>query len=473
MPSRKRALLIQPPLEDFYTTAIRLYPLGLLYVAAVCEQAGWEVKILDCLTPLRKKEVQLPRKFSYLRPYLSHRLFFRRYYRFGLSLEKIIREVKEFSPDLIGLGCSFTAYFRSAAEVAEEIRKQWDRTIIAGGNHASCFPAEIVSRTSAIEAVLAGEAEKTLPGWLREKFDDGEGRFYSPKIARGEKELDSAEATIDWREIVPAHHLLDPNLYRIGQKNYASLQASRGCPFSCSFCNIHVVFGSAHNYRPVSSLLKEMLYLAENHRVRIFNFEDDNLAFNREWFEEFLRAVKTEKRLRGAELLAMNGLSYDTLNEELLALMKEAGFRRLDLSFVSGNPQTRKRLRRPELRGSDDFWQVVKIAKKLGFFVTVYLILGLPGQTEEEVKDTAARLWENNVLIGPSVFYLAPRSEIYETWSIPEEVKNDWDMYRSTAFALETPELSRQKLIGLFLYLREGNLRRKEKIYGSKATDLS
>lgn len=473
MSPRKRALLIQPPLEDFYTTPIRLYPLGLLYGAAVCESAGWEVKILDCLTPLRKKEIQLPSKFSYLRPYLSHPHFFRRYYRFGLSLEKIIKEVKDFSPDLIGLGCSFTAYYRSAAEVAEEIRRHWGRTIIAGGNHASCFPAEIISRTPAIEAVLGGEAEKTLPGWLREKFGDGEGRFCSPKITGGRKEEITQEATIDWKEIIPAHHLLNPNLYRIGQKNYASLQASRGCPFNCSFCNIHVVFGSAHNYRPVSSLLNEMLHLAENHRVRIFNFEDDNLAFHRVWFEEFLSAVKAEKRLQGAELLAMNGLSYDSLNEKLLELMKEAGFRRLDLSFVSGNPQTRKRLRRPKLRGSDHFWQVVKIAKKLGFFITVYLILGLPGQTEEEVKDTAARLWENNVLIGPSVFYLAPRSEIYETWSIPEEVKNDWDMYRSTAFALETPELSRQKLIDLFLYLREGNLTRRERIYSSKETDLS
>ncbi len=471
MASRKRALLIQPPLEDFYTTPIRLYPLGLLYVASVLEQAGWEVSLLDCLSPLRKKEIQLPAKFSYLKPHLTNPYFFRRYYRFGLSLEEIIRRVKEFSPDLVGLGCSFTAYYRSAEEVAQEIKKHMGATIIAGGNHASCFPAEITSRTPAIDAVIGGEAEKFLPGWLEEKFGERESQVCAPETTPERKEtIRKNSAANDWKEIRPAHHLLDPNLYRIGQKNYASLQASRGCPFGCSFCNIHAVFGSKLDCRPASSLLAEMLYLGENHGVRIFNFEDDNLSWNDEWFREFLQAVKAEERLRGSELLAMNGLSYDTLDEEVLGLMKDAGFRRLDLSWVSGNPETRQRLRRPEQRGSDHFWQLLKAAKKRGFFVTVYLILGLPGQTEEEVKETAAKLWENKVLVGPSVFYLAPRSEIYQTWPIPKEVKNDWDMYRSTAFALETPELPREKLIDLFLYLREGNLRRRDQIYGSSGT---
>ncbi len=470
MSSKKRALLIQPPLEDFYTTPIRLYPLGLLYVARVFEEYGWEVKILDCLSPLRKKILPLPDKFSYLKPYLQQPYFFRHYYRFGLAKEKIFQVIKDFSPDLIGLGCSFAAYYRSVDELAREIKKYFSVPVIVGGNQASCFPEAIKAKTPAIDAVITGQAELSLPRFLIENFGHGNRDHFAERDNSHKKNIKNragkdgearAEGGLDWKKIWPSHHLLEPKFYRMGQKNYASLQASRGCPFGCTFCNVQVVFGSRINYRPIDSLLEEMRFLYEERQTRIFNFEDDNLSWDREWFQNFLAEVKADDKLSGIELLAMNGLNYDTLDEELLVLMKEAGFRKLDLPYVSGQPEIRKKLRRPEKKGSDYFWQVLKTAKKLGYFLTVYLILGLPGQTDEEIEATAEKLWEENVLVAPSIFYLAPGSELHRTLSLPEEIRNDWDMYRSSAFALETPQLSREQLIRLFLFFRQRNLARR------------
>ncbi|RPH88901.1 MAG: hypothetical protein EHM72_21050, partial [Calditrichaeota bacterium] len=66
-----KILLIQPPLEDFYTTPIRLYPLGLLYVSATLRKLGHEVEVLDCLQPLRKKQLPVPSAFKYLENYFA------------------------------------------------------------------------------------------------------------------------------------------------------------------------------------------------------------------------------------------------------------------------------------------------------------------------------------------------------------------------------------------------------------------
>ncbi len=465
---RRRAMLLQPPLEDFYTTPVRLYPLGLLYVAKVLEIYGFEVAVFDCLTPLKKKKIALPEKWAYLKPYLDNPYFFKNYYRFGLEKEKIIEAIKKFSPDLIGLSCSFAAYYRCVEELAEVIKKNFSCVLIVGGNQASCFPGEIKARTPAIDGVVTGQAEISLPSFLQSYFLEGNSikgdsdQFLLEEVETKEENIFRTDNNcLDWKKIWPAHHLINPNYYRLGQKNYASLQASRGCPYHCAFCNVQVVFGHQPDYRPVRSVIEEMKFLLKKHRVRIFNFEDDNLSFNRDWFEEFLKEVIKDEDFRGIELCAMNGLNYDSLDEEILSLMKQAGFRKLDLPLVSGQPEIRKKLKRPERKGSDYFWDIIRWAKRLGFFITAYLIIGLPGQTEEEIRETAAKLWAEGVLATPSIFYLTPGSELYQIMSVPEEIKNDWDMYRSSVFALETENLSREKLINLFIYFRQQNLARR------------
>jgi len=466
--ARRKVMLIQPPLEDFYTTPIRLYPLALLYVARVFELFGWEVRILDCLSPLKKRKIPLPEKLAYLRPYLHHPYFFKHYYRFGLSKEEIIEAIKKFSPDLIGLNSAFAAYYRKLEEVAQEIKKNFSGWLIVGGHQASCFPGEIKSRTPAIDEVITGQAEISLPAFLKNNFPpirpdrNFANNFFQAEGIDRHKFFDLLEKNfIDWKTIWPAHELINPDFYKIGRKNYATLQASRGCPFRCTFCNIQIVFGHQPDYRPVNSVIEEMRFLFRQRQVEIFNFEDDNLSLDRDWFEEFLKAVIGDEDLRGTEILAMNGLNYETLDERILSLMKQAGFRKLDLPLVSGRPEIRKSLKRPEKKGSDFFWEIIRLARRLGFAITVYLIIGLPGQTEEEIRETAQKLWEEGVVATPSIFYLAPGSELYKTLAVPEEIRSDWDMYRSTAFAIETENLSREKLINLFLYFREKNLARR------------
>jgi radical SAM superfamily enzyme YgiQ (UPF0313 family) len=436
-----KVLLVQPPLEDFYTTAIRLYPLGLLYAAAVLEKAGCTVEILDCLSPLRKRRIPVPEDFAYLEPFMGDPCFFKGYYKFGRDTDGIVRRIKDREPDIIGVSSQFTAYYQSVEELVKLVKRSSRFPVFIGGNHATAFPEEIKERTPEIDDVLIGPAEDCLPEFLER---------------RG---LPDPQEKPDWTRLRPAHHLLKPTDYRIGRRNYISLTASRGCPFHCDFCSVHRMFGRSISYRPVDSVLEEMRWNYLEKNVRIFNFEDDNLSYDREWFKEFLRAVKDDTLLQDAELTAMNGLCSSTLDESLLPAIVHAGFKRLNLSFVTQSRDLKSDYHRP-LEGRD-FESFIRAAQQLGLFVTVYVIIGLPGQTFEEARYSIDYLCGLGVLVGPSVFYIPPASPLYERLFLPSSVKDNWNLYRSSAFAVETDHFSRGQLVELFVYARRKNLENK------------
>jgi radical SAM superfamily enzyme YgiQ (UPF0313 family) len=436
-----KVLLIQPPIEDFYTTPIRLYPLGLLYAAATLRKLDCEVDLLDCLSPLHKRQLPFPPFCNYLKPHFQNTPYlFKAYYRFGLTDEQIMEKIRHSHPDLIGISSQFTAYFTSVARLATLIKSEFNIPIFIGGNHATALHKEIMQRTDAIDDVLIGPAETALPQFWANRFG---GQF----------------AALDWKSLQPAHDLASPQAYRIGRQPYISLIASRGCPFACEFCSVHAMFGRTIDYRPIDDVIEEMRRNLKHKGVRIFNFEDDNLSFNRRWFKTFLQRVIDEPLLKGIELTAMNGLCYPTLNQELLELMWVAGFRRLNLSFVSQDADLRRSLRRPASDGN--FSALVASAQKLGFNITAYIIIGLPEQTYDEVRQSINYLLGLGVLVGPSVFYIPPASELYDKLEISEKVRETWELYRSSAFAVETRFIKREQLIELFAYARAENIKRR------------
>ena len=440
-----KILLIQPPIEDFYTTPIRLYPLGLLYAAATLRQLGVDFDILDCLTPPKKRQLPIPAEFSYLEePFKNNPLLFNGYYRFGLTDNQILDRIIKSRPDMIGISSQFSAYFSSVQRLAEFIKSEIDIPIFIGGNHATAFAAEIKKKTSAIDEVLVGPAEEALPHYLHQ--------LHGSQIPAN---------VIDWKKLRPAHEALKSDQYRMGRTRSISLVASRGCPYKCEFCSVHNMFGRRMDYRLIDDIIAEMQQNYVDKDVRIFNFEDDNISANRPWFADFLQRIIADPIMKDIELAALNGLCYPTLDEGLLQLMRRAGFRRLHLSWVTRSEELRRSLKRPI--GDHNLEQIVANAHKLDFFITVHIIIGLPGQSYEEAKSSIDYLLHLDVLVGPSVFYIPAASALYEKLHLPDKVRSNWNFYRSSAFAVETEELDRTQLLQLFSYTRRQNLIRREK----------
>ena len=103
-----KILLIQPPVRDFYQTAIRTQPIGLAYLAASLEDHGFAVEILDCQITSRKEALPLPNKFSFIQDHyprgdLSPLRLFSHYCHFGLSYREIEERMRQSRADVIGI----------------------------------------------------------------------------------------------------------------------------------------------------------------------------------------------------------------------------------------------------------------------------------------------------------------------------------------------------------------------------------
>jgi len=139
---------------------------------------------------------------------------------------------------------------------------------------------------------------------------------------------------------------------------------------------------------------------------RVIDFEDDNLSFYKDNFKQVCRQLIEIFPAREMRFTAMNGISYMSIDKELLDLMFRAGFSQLNLSLVSLDKNVQAAVGRPN--DPVIYEKIVNTAFHMGFRVISYQILGLPGETLESMIRTLAFQARLPVLLGVSPFYLTP-----------------------------------------------------------------
>jgi radical SAM superfamily enzyme YgiQ (UPF0313 family) len=457
-----KVLLIKPPVRDFYQTSIRTQPTGLAYIATSLVSHGHEVEILDCQTEKKKSE-PLPPEFSYLSEfyYVNDRSpfkLFSNFYHFGMSWGEIRQKIEESNADVFGISSLFTPYHGEALEIAKIIKNcRRENIVVMGGSHVSCDP-EGVLNNPCVDYIVIGEGEIRFPLLLekiknnkKNKIKDIDGIGYKEN---GKSCINPARTLIMDVDSLPypAIHLLDPELYWKKKERSAVVITSRGCPHKCAYCSAHLTMGSLFRARSPKAVVKEMIYYSDEYGIRIFDFEDDNFTFDKERAKHLLSLIITNFGERNLHLSAMNGVSFASLDRELLVLMKKVGFDTVNLSFVSTDERTKERMNRPE--AVIGFDQSIEDANSEGLQVIAYGIIGMPGQTIEEMTDTMIYLMGRKVLIGPSVYYPTPGTPLFlkcrEDGLLPEHQS----LWRSSAIPIETDEFSRLDLVTLLRLVR-------------------
>ena len=157
-----KVLLVQPPIEDFYDTSIRTYPLGLLYLAAAVGDIA-DVVVLDARTGSKPERLG-GHEFHELEPFYKEGTytpfsFFSHYSRFGLTFGEIKRAVEKEKPDVVAVASMCSAYERQALEVAMAA-KEASREIVTvmGGVHPTLFPERLLSHRD-VDYCVRGEGE--------------------------------------------------------------------------------------------------------------------------------------------------------------------------------------------------------------------------------------------------------------------------------------------------------------------------
>lgn len=470
-----RVVLVQPPVQDFYDTDVRLQPIGLCYIKAAVKKylPHVEVLIKDYHRGWGRRTVPIPDTLKYLSEYYSVAdqspfSAFHRYYHFGRSFDEIEDELAALKPDVVGISCLFTPYYREALEIARRLKRRLDVPVVMGGSHASAAPESLLASPD-VDYVIRGEGEKAFVEFLT--FIEGEKPIEAvPNLAykkAGALRFNPIGENFSLDEL-PFPDLDDfaPSRYALAEKPMTFMITSRSCPHKCSFCSVHTTFGEKYRLRSLENALAEIeLRYAQGYRV--IDFEDDNLTYYKSTFKELCRRLIARLPRGALELVAMNGISYLSLDEELLELMYRAGFSHLNLALVSSDKTVRQTTKRPHTL--EAYVKVVQRAHQLGFKIVSYQILGLPDESLDSMIQTLAFNARLPVLLGASPFYRTPRSPIARGVELTEA---DFIRARLTALSIETEHFNRDDIYTLFVATRILNFLKGLPLAGGSSRSL-
>ncbi|PIS28151.1 MAG: radical SAM protein [Candidatus Marinimicrobia bacterium CG08_land_8_20_14_0_20_45_22] len=451
----KIVCLIQPPIEDFYGTPIRNYPLGLLSIAAAIRE--FHPTLID-LRNAKPRPVFLPNALKdvslfYHPDDASPFSLYKRFYRFGLSDEEIARRIpSEF--DIFLISAMFTTYSETVFQLIQLIRERKPSAIIIiGGADASVRPENYLQIGA--DFVIFGEGEIATKRLLDE-LEKNSPNFDSVPNLVWQNGSEIVRNPVEWIAYLNALPFADAQTpgtpeYFINGKRHAMIIASRGCPYRCEFCSIHLTMGDRYRIRSTSNVLDEMGEKIAT-RIRSFDFEDDHFGGNRRWLTEFLDGVIERFPDFHLSIQAMNGITASNLDAEILKKMKHAGFSSLNVSLVTPGETMQTNLKRPF--GTKKFIEIVNSAHSIGLSVTAYIIIGLPGETASEILNAILLLAGLPCLIGPSLFYLVPGTLVFDRLQDSGKVPESTLCSRSSFYPVETPDCDRLSAMTLFRICR-------------------
>jgi radical SAM superfamily enzyme YgiQ (UPF0313 family) len=401
----KIAIIAPPyPLEEAPSP-----PLGVTYVAAACEQAGWEVRIFDYIV--------------------------RRYTR-----EKLAAELEEFAPDVVG-ATSVTMNFKAAASIIRDVRRiSPDIITLMGGPHVSYDWANTLDSYPEIDLIVAGEGEETLHELLpvisdRAAWDAVKGIAFRKQ---GRPHFTGTRAFIQDLDTlpVPARHLLPVSRY-LAMGFPVSIITSRGCPNQCIFCLGHRMVGHKVRYRTPRLVMNEIEDILSYGFTRI-NIADDLFTSDR----VRVRAFCDEIKRRGLKFAWSAFARVNTVDAEMLRIMLDAGCDTVSFGVESGNAEMLKRVKKGITL--EQAVSAVKACKESGVSAFASFVIGLPGESPETLADTSA--FADKLGIDCGFHLLAP----FPGTTVREEkekydiaiLTDDWDKYDANIPIVRTSQIN-------------------------------
>ncbi len=349
---------------------------------------------------------------------------------------------------------------------------------IAFGTHVTPIPKETLRPYPALDFVLVGEPDLTirdlidhLENRIDERSDEINSIFekhdplYKPAFAEnGELDMHGIKG-VAWRkgeELVvnftrpfiadlndlpmPMHELLPLEKYRMPliKGPFTFIVTSRGCPAGCTYCIKHVSYQYSTRLRSPKLLVEEM-WLLKEYGIHNIHMYADLFTVNRDQVMELCQLMIDEN----INIKWTCNSRVDYVDEEMLTLMGKAGCRLISWGIESGNEQILKHARKGAY--PDKAARSLQWAKNAGIMNWGYFIIGLPGETEETIRDTIN--FAKKLPLDIALFHVA--APYPGTPFFFEVVENNWfradtrweqvDMDKGTV--LDYPNLSAERLL--------------------------
>jgi anaerobic magnesium-protoporphyrin IX monomethyl ester cyclase len=445
-----RVCLINPPYihPRFWGMPYILPPLETAYVAAVLEKKH-DLRIIDAHIEGWNNVEQLDETRN----------------RIGLRNKEIAARINRWSPDVVGINVRFSGWSSIAYEIAS-LAKSIDKNIITmlDGLHPSARPKECLMQPD-IDFVIIGEPEYTtleLVDTLEQGKSNGLKNVKGIGFKKnGNKIITSPRPLLEDLDALPfpARHLLPMEAYFAAVRKYplrgeinkrwATMLTSRGCPHNCVFCTSHIVNGRKWRARSPENVVDEIKELVDTYRIKQIDFNDDNMALDKKRMEAICDLI-VESGL-DIEWYTPNGIRADTLDENLLIKMKKSGCKKIRIAPESGVQRVVNQIIKKNL-DLREVEKTVVLCKKVGIKVGCFFVIGLIGETKEDIKESVNFAYRLRRL-GADRFYFSIATPMYGT-ELYEQAKrlgflkdgfND-EALSSVEPLIETPEFTIQDI---------------------------
>lgn len=447
----RKVLLIQPPAfsNNFRGDMNPNAPLGLGYIGAVLERAGYAVSILDAFIEGWDQETRVNEEKILV----------------GLTFEQIREMVQRENPDVVGITSMFTSQRQNAHGVAEAVKSvDPEIVVVFGGAHPTSAP-EMVMADPCVDVAVLSEGDNLIVPLLRCIEQNGDLRQLDGLAYRDtEGKVVAIQKTTQIENLdelpYPARHLMPMEKYfaagvRHGGagkgKRAASMITSRGCQYRCNFCTAFKVFTRRPRMRSIENVLGELDELVNQYKVDEIFFEDDQIIAKQRRSGDLFDAIGARYKLYWD---TPNGVSPWLLNDEILAKMKASGCYRVNIAIESGNQWVLDNIINKPVK-VDKVPEVVDAIRRHGMEVGTYLVVGNIGrdaiETLDQIKESFAFCRSIKVFPHASLLTAYPGSEVLDIakekgYLVPGF---DWDNLIIQKSQIQTPLWSPEQLMTL------------------------
>ena len=409
-----KVLMINPPYNSSKYKFIGLVAptLGIAYIAAMLEKNGITVKILDA-------------------PALE------------IGHEAVKNEIQKYSPDIVAV-TSVTPTIESALKTAKISKEACPNAVTVLGGYHPTFTYQEVLKNDFVDIVVCGEGELTMVE-LVDSLENGKNLREVRGIATKDFKTLPRGIIEDLDSIpFPARHLLPMDEYKILNMKLTTgtIVSGRGCPYKCSFCASSAMHGQKLRLRSAENVVDEMEYLVNDHNIEMVAFMDDTFTLNNKRVYEICETIKD----RGLDNYWGCTARVDTISEDLLKTMKDAGCITMFLGVESADQQFLNQINKNT--NINRIKKTFQLTKDYGMRTIASVVLGMPGDTKRSITTTIKFV----KTLDPSyaVFSLAtpyPGTDFYLNAVSENLIKiNDWSKYTLLSPVLETVDCSLDEL---------------------------
>ncbi len=315
----------------------------------------------------------------------------------NLSLEAFREAMADAQPDYVGISLLTTEYAPILYQAAETVKSVDPSTVvIAGGVHVTLHFADVI-RHESIDYCCRGEGEDVLRELLLYLLGQGPLPQAGLVYREGDRVVEQPKAVVEdltklpW----PAYDLLDFQKYcdtdaRKGANRFPELPGmamliSRGCPYRCSFCQVATISGRQARVREPADVIEEIRFAKERYGIRSITFFDDNFFLPKKEMKELLRLMCAEKlniKWQAA------GAAIWVLDDEFLDLMQQSGCVGVTVALESGVQRVLDEIIDKPIKDIGKMPERIAQIQQRGIWVAANFIIGLPGETWEEIRQT-------------------------------------------------------------------------------------